>query len=150
MCLPLLLADASLPKIWAASDLRRRVRCALQVADVISDEERFMGQSFLCEPSQQVLKRLKISEPVPQKLGKAAAGALLERSDAAAVFGPKVSTSQACEPAAGGSANATNPADSETESTSTRTLRALPVSTVMVAPIRRHESYGESSSWVSL
>lgn len=68
-------------------EVRRRVRLALEHVPVIMDEERFIGQSFACEPSAAALRRLKISEPVAQTLGKGAQLPLLDMEEAARTFG---------------------------------------------------------------
>ena len=81
--------ETSMAKVWAASEQHRRMRCAIELIPVIMNEERFVGQSFVCEPSAAALRHLKISEPVTQKLGKGADRLLLDRSEAVLVFGPR-------------------------------------------------------------
>eukprot|EP00730_Choanoeca_flexa_P002950 TRINITY_DN11239_c0_g1_i1.p1 TRINITY_DN11239_c0_g1~~TRINITY_DN11239_c0_g1_i1.p1 ORF type:complete len:1334 (+),score=252.47 TRINITY_DN11239_c0_g1_i1:133-4002(+) len=103
-------AGLTLKAAYAQQEMHRATREAIFNSEVIDDEERFLGLSFFCEQSRHLLRHLKISEPIPQRLGTGADQDLLDVQDALALFGPK--------PAAG--VSSTDPASEEkTPKTST-------------------------------
>ncbi|EDQ87988.1 uncharacterized protein MONBRDRAFT_26683 [Monosiga brevicollis MX1] len=69
-------------------EMARSILEALASQDVIENEEHFLGLSFFCEQSRHLLRHLKISDPVPQYLGKAASRPLLDQAQAMQKFGP--------------------------------------------------------------
>eukprot|EP00045_Choanoeca_perplexa_P017063 m.240491 g.240491 ORF g.240491 m.240491 type:complete len:1952 (-) comp17439_c0_seq8:839-6694(-) len=80
---------SSLKSALTQQESLRTIKEAIFNSQVIDDEERFLGLSFFCEQSRHLLRHLKISEPIPQRLGTGTDQELLDVEDALALFGPR-------------------------------------------------------------